>query len=480
MKTRTMIRPREWATLILLIAAQCGLILWEAPRPTHVDGVPLLRVAAPRMERVSTTISPYGPGFEHELLALFAEGQGYVLEMVEVQTPVEAWDALHSGEVDLVVGVGGVEPESLESPVVAGPVYATSRPVLVHSTKRYTLRTEQDMCENPILTTEQHYLTDSLQEEGQGLDCEPWTDKVEGVRVSPVLDTLNEDRARFALVDDWSYSLWQPFFLGVKPAKSMGREVSYRWFWRSANSELHADLSRFWEEREGDNTLAALHEKYFGFLPEDVDYYDVQSLTRALQSALPRYHQTILKHGRKNGIDPLLLTAVIYQESRFVADATSKTGVRGLMQLTQNTARILGVDRLDPVQAIDGGARYLKMLWDAFEPMELEPWDRWFFTLASYNQGLGHVYDAIALSKSMGGTGSTWHELKKVLPLLAWQKYYSQTKHGYTRGYEAVAFVESIRYYYYIMHGLVSLSRPEAEYLGPLVSAIPVGWPAVI
>lgn len=472
-----LMRPGEWLALALLISLQ-ATILGLGTRPvTHIDGKPILRVAAPKVERVSASISPYGPGFEQELLQLFADEQGYVLRMREVDTPAQAWQALQHGDVDLVVGLGGNAPASLESPVVAGPVYATSRPVLVHSSKRYTLRNEEDLCLNPIITTGQRYLAETLTEESEQANCMPWTSKVDGVSVTPVLDTLNNDRARFALVDDWSYSLWQPFFLGVKPAKTMGREISYRWFWDSASPELHAALTRFWADRESDSVLATLHEKYFGFLPGEADYYDIDNLSKTLEAALPAYRDIIRRQSRRNDIDPLLLTAVIYQESRFNPHATSKTGVRGLMQLTSGTARLLGVNRLDPKDSIKGGAKYLKMIWDAFEEQNLDPWDRWFFTLAAYNQGLGHVYDAIALSQSMGGTGTTWHELKKVFPLLAWEKYYSQTKHGYTRGYEAVAYVENIRYYYYILHGLVSLARPEAEHLGELPATIPANWP---
>ncbi|UZP66274.1 transglycosylase SLT domain-containing protein [Desulfovibrio mangrovi] len=479
MTIRIKVRWSERLTIAMLICLQAAILVWGTRMPTHVGGKPILRVAAPKTERVSASISPYGPGFEQELLTMFASEQGYHIEITEVDTPRQAWQALNEGRVQLVVGVGGTAPASLESPFVAGPAYATSRPVLIHSSKRYALRDEDELCQNPILTTQQRYLSETLTEEAENANCVAWTSKVNGVRVTPILDTLNEDRARFALVDDWTYSLWQPFFLGVKPTKTMDREITYRWFWSSESEALHTALSSFWKGREEDGQIAALHERYFGFLPEEADYYDIVGLSDSVKKHLPRYSDTILKYSKLNGIDPLLLTAVIYQESRFDADATSKTGVRGLMQITQNTARVLGVDRTNPQQSIKGGAKYLKMLWDAFESMELDPWDRWFFTLASYNQGLGHVQDAIALSRTMGGTGRTWHDLKKVLPLLAWEKYYSQTKYGYTRGYEAVHYVENIRYYYYILHGLVGLARPEAEHLGTLLSAIPDTWPVL-
>ena len=63
------------------------------------------------------------------------------------------------------------------------------------------------------------------------------------------------------------------------------------------------------------------------------------------------------------GIDWRLLAAVAYQESQWDPGATSETGVRGFMQLTEDTARHLGVaDRTDPRQSVIAAARYLRDL----------------------------------------------------------------------------------------------------------------------
>ncbi|MEX0631391.1 transglycosylase SLT domain-containing protein [Serratia ureilytica] len=56
-------------------------------------------------------------------------------------------------------------------------------------------------------------------------------------------------------------------------------------------------------------------------------------------------------------MDWKLLAAIAYQESHWNPQATSPTGVRGLMMLTRATADGLGVnDRLDPEESIQGGA----------------------------------------------------------------------------------------------------------------------------
>lgn len=296
------------------------------------------------------------------------------------------------------------------------------------------------------------------------------------------LMSFDNDEGGTAQIDVRNFTMLQPFFLDVVPNSQINEGGSYHWFWRNkffAEAGLQKDLKDFWETVQAEGTVADLKEKNYGFFPKDLNYYVIGKLKKALRRKMPKYAKTMGKASKKNNIDPLLLAAVIFQESHFNNSARSRTGVRGLMQITQTTAKELGINRLDPHQSIMGGATYLRKLWDRFEGQDLEVWDRWFFTLAAYNQGYGHVTDAIKLTQQRGGTGKTWQELKETLPLLAWKRYFSQTRHGYCRGYEAVTYVENIRYYYYLINGLVALSRPEGENLGKLRSSIGTATPDV-
>jgi soluble lytic murein transglycosylase-like protein len=88
---------------------------------------------------------------------------------------------------------------------------------------------------------------------------------------------------------------------------------------------------------------------------------------------------------KKHGIDPALLAGLVKQESNFNPNAGSAAGARGLTQLMPATAAGLGVtDVLDPLQNLDGGAKYLRQQLDAFGGDVTR-------ALAAYNAGPGAV-----------------------------------------------------------------------------------------
>ena len=93
----------------------------------------------------------------------------------------------------------------------------------------------------------------------------------------------------------------------------------------------------------------------------------------------------ILESGRRNSVDPLLLYAIMHQESTFKPRAMSNKGARGLMQLMPGTAQRFGVTSIwDPKQNIEGGTRYMRFLLDKFDgDVRL--------ALAGYNAGEGAV-----------------------------------------------------------------------------------------
>ncbi len=86
---------------------------------------------------------------------------------------------------------------------------------------------------------------------------------------------------------------------------------------------------------------------------------------------------------RKHGVPEDLFLRLVQQESGWNPGAVSHKGATGLAQLMPGTAEVLGVDISDPEANLDGGARYLRMMYDKF--------GSWKLALAAYNAGPGAV-----------------------------------------------------------------------------------------
>lgn len=117
------------------------------------------------------------------------------------------------------------------------------------------------------------------------------------------------------------------------------------------------------------------------------------------------YGDLIHEKAEKYHVDPLLVAAVIEQESKFQHKAKSQVGARGLMQLMPRTGRWMGAENLyDPEQNVDAGVKYIKYLQQQFNGNLKK-------TIAAYNAGEGNVrrYNGVPPFRE------TQHYVKKVL-----------------------------------------------------------------
>jgi soluble lytic murein transglycosylase len=127
----------------------------------------------------------------------------------------------------------------------------------------------------------------------------------------------------------------------------------------------------------------------------------------------PLAYETIIRgHARNYDLDPALIAAVIYQESKFEVDARSDAGAIGLMQLRPETAKGIAVrtggsrfrvdDLLDPEINVRYGSWYLRHLLDKYRSEER--------ALAAYNGGQGNVDRGVVYPE-------TKHYVERVLEL---------------------------------------------------------------
>jgi membrane-bound lytic murein transglycosylase F len=277
-------------------------------------------------------------------------------------------------------------------------------------------------------------------------------EEIDEADTTQLLELLKSDQAQLALVDSNEFEVQRTLYPRQQVAFDLGREQSMVWYLAPGidNTRLLAFIDDLFLRLKNDGTLERLHNQYFGHTA-DVSRMNAFEFAQNVRDSLPDYEALIKQVASEYRMDWHLLAAIAYQESHWNPKATSPTGVRGMMMLTEATAKELGVtNRLDAAQSLRGGARYLKKIKRGL-PQKIEEPDRTWLALAAYNIGLAHLEDARILTQSQGGNPNLWQDVMERLPLLQKSRYYQNTRYGYARGIQAVTLVQNIRHYYSVL-----------------------------
>lgn len=178
--------------------------------------------------------------------------------------------------------------------------------------------------------------------------------------------------------------------------------------------------------------------------------FDKNKFADLLDSRFYKFKDLFLEAEELTNFDWEFLAAISFQESQWNPRAKSNMGVRGMMMLTQQTAKSLGItNRIDPRNSIIGGSRHLADISAAIN-YGLTDSDRINFALATYNLGATNINNAIA-QIDIEPQLLTWNDLKKELLVLDGDELYFKPQNGYSRGQQTIDFVERTREYALLM-----------------------------
>ena len=164
---------------------------------------------------------------------------------------------------------------------------------------------------------------------------------------------------------------------------------------------------------------------------------------------ISHYDHLFVQYAQTIRWDWRLMAAQCYQESTFDPKATSWAGAKGLMQIMPGTADHLGLARsqmYDPEPNIAAAAKYLGELEQSLSDISNRQ-ERTYFVLASYNGGIHHIRDAMALCQRDGKNPQRWADVEGYVLKLAQPEFYNDplVKYGYMRGSETTDYVAKIR-----------------------------------
>ncbi len=406
-------------------------------------------------------------GFDFELLQTFARGRGLNLQVVLPDPGEDLISLLNAGKGDVIAG-GILQNEILESWAAA------TRPTnFVHK----------------VVVWRKSLNRPAGWEGMAGLQVViPWNDPFRrtlrrlkressvhffitlgpaGCQAEDLLTRVSSGEMEAVVVDDIVARAAMEYLPDLELGPVLTDRLPTVWLVRHNSPELKAALNSFLKKhiRMGSDgnlrrsqVYGVIYDRYFSN-PRSIRMLRSPEHRPEKSGRISAFDDVIRREAAPTGLDWRMVTALIYQESRFVPSARSKADARGLMQVLPRFAQV-GADSLFDVRTnIRAGLNLLRTIYKRYA--YLDSLDRWRFTLAEYHAGHGHVTDARRIAMDLARNPNVWQgSLAETLPLLMQRKYYQETRYGYYRGGETVAYVEEILNRYRMYRRLVPLEGP--------------------
>ena len=388
-------------------------------------------------------------GFEYELLERFAQSLGVQLKL-KVLPYGELFASLDSGAGDIAVG-GILDSRFITR--VAQPTIAwyQAHTTVVYQRGTQSPKTLEELTAHGVLASARYYGIEQLQTLRIQDDYRSEYD---------LLTAVANGEERFVLSTNYRARNAQHYLPNLNRSFILPDKVGVVWVLpKRYDEKLLTVLNAFLQEAVDTQLVDDVAQAYFD-LPQRLSTYDALSIQRRIKTVLPKFEFEFKRAARHGDLDWYLLAAIAYQESQWSNAARSPTGVRGIMQLTTQTADFLDIDdRLDMSQSIRGAASYLLFLKSRL-PKAIEEPDRTWFAVGAYNMGLGHILNAYKLARKNGLQYTQWSAVSKLLPTL-YGKPLSQ-------GRQAKKYVERVKIFTDILRFYELHQRPNL----PLVDTI--------
>ena len=452
---RRAMRPKNPLQRIIsatVVSAMC-LMLVGSRTPSALEKV-LEKGELTILSRNGPTTFYEGPngmtGFEYSLAKSFADELGVELKIQNEDNLGILIESIGSARGDL--GASGLSITSKrEQKVRFTRPYMEVKQQLIYRAGTEKPKSIEDLIGADILVIANSAHAERLRELQKDYPELRWREQID-LEMLDLVSLVHSGEAQYAIVDSNAFEINSNIYPQARVAFDISEAQSLAWaFPIDTDDSLFRLADDFLARAEEDGRLAKISDHFYGHIAK-VNNSGAKLFAQRIEDRLPNWEPLLRTAGMENNIDWRLLAAISYQESHWNSRAVSHTGVRGLMMLTQATAKDMGIDnRIDPAQSITGGARYYKSIFDRI-PLGVQGTDRTWMALAAYNVGLGHLEDARVLTEHYGDDPNKWADVKRYLPKLAQRKYYKSLKHGFARGWEPVDYVQNVRQFYNILN----------------------------
>ena len=393
-------------------------------------------------------------GYEYDLVKDFAKTHDLELELKVARTNSELVEMLDNGEADLIAYPMPVSNRLKEKVIYCGHETISSQVLVQRANKGDTILKDvtellgKEVYVKPKTKYSQrmHNLDMEL---GGGIQIHEV--ESDSIMIEDLIEMVSKGEIPYTVCDDYTARLNKTYYWNL----NIDLKISFRqrssWIVRQETPELAKAINAWATDKTGRRVYSATAKRYFELSKQQAP----DSLPPIKDGHLSPYDPLFQKHAKLIGWDWQLIAAIAYQESRFNTHLVSWAGAEGLMGIMPNTAKALGItphELREPDTSIRAGVDCLRRFRQGFLSITDEQ-EKILFTLAAYNAGIGHVFDARALAKKYGKNPDSWSDVSEYIRLKSNPTYYNDPvcKHGYLRGSETADYVDEVmeRYHYY-------------------------------
>lgn len=380
-------------------------------------------------------------GFEFEILEAFAKHIGIPLEVKVVPKYSNLRRFLNNGEGDIIAANLAITLSGQKKINFSYPYYYSNQVLVQIKSDSLILDASELIGKEVVVRKNTIYDRRllALQEEIGGFIKIKYAK--EDLIVEDLIEKVLKGEIKYTIAHENLARLSKEEHpkLDIKTKVSFKQRIAFGM--RTNSPKLKDTLNEFLKIYCESVEFKELKHKYFDFIPEEMG--EVAPLGRG---KISQYDKLFKQAAKTAGWDWKFLAAVAYKESRFNPYAKGAGGAFGIMQFMPNTGNNFGINPMSsPEVQITAGMKLIDRIYQTWTSIP-DKEQRFKFTLASYNAGPCHIFDAQTLAKEKGLNPELWDEnVELMVEKLSDPDYYRQpgVKCGAYRGH-AVKYVESV------------------------------------
>lgn len=385
-------------------------------------------------------------GYQYELSQQFANELGVKLRIKTARTPIQLVEMLQRGEGDLIAYTLPITKRGKDSLLYCGEEVVTHQVIVQRRNgKQALLKDVTDLIGKQVHVKRGKYydrLKNLNEELGGGIEIVLVEN--DSTSVEDLITKVAQGVIDYTVADNDIARLNKTYypFLNIELPISFDQRAS--WAVRKDQPLLAAKADEWHKAGMTRPEYTASMKRYF----ETSKRSPHSPVLSVSEGKISIYDDLFKKYAPTIGWDWRLLASLAFTESNFDSTAVSWAGAKGLMQLMPTTAKANGMPEgmeHNPEESVKAAVKYLGRTARSFANIPEE--ERVKFVLASYNSGIGHILDAMALAEKYGKNRHIWTDnVEPYILLKSNEEYFTDSvcKHGYFRGIETYNFVRDI------------------------------------